>query len=73
LHTSLPRDVIKQAFHFQLIADGQLWIDMLGARNIMPHVYEEDKALIVIENIRNNYLQGIKQVYDGLRAKLDEY
>lgn len=69
--TSLPRDVIKQAFHYQIISDGQLWIDMLADRNIMAHVYQENKALVVINNIRDKYAQGIKQVHDWLETKLE--
>ena len=28
VEVSLPRDVMKQAFHHQLIQDGQIWIDI---------------------------------------------
>src|SRR5690348_14559170 len=35
ISVSLPREVIKQAFHYQLIQEGQIWIDMLEDRNLM--------------------------------------
>jgi nucleotidyltransferase substrate binding protein (TIGR01987 family) len=44
ISVSLPREVIKQAFHHQLIANGELWMDMLEDRNLMAHVYDEKKA-----------------------------
>jgi nucleotidyltransferase substrate binding protein (TIGR01987 family) len=43
---SMPRDVIKQAFHHNLIEDGQVWIDMLMDRNILSHVYDEKKLTL---------------------------
>ncbi len=29
-----PRDVVKQAFHYALIADGALWLEMLKKREL---------------------------------------
>src|SRR3989338_6513485 len=37
VEVKLPREVIKQAFANDIIADGQLWIDMLEDRNLMAH------------------------------------
>ena len=36
---SLPREVIKQGFHHNIIEDGQSWINMLEDRNLMAHTY----------------------------------
>jgi nucleotidyltransferase substrate binding protein (TIGR01987 family) len=35
IEVSLPRDVIKQAFHHQLVKDGQVWIEMLEGRHLI--------------------------------------
>ena len=40
LTTVTPRNVIRQAFHAKLIADGDAWIDMLTDRNLMSHTYD---------------------------------
>ena len=66
----LPREVIKQAFQFNLIDDGQLWIDMLEERNIMAHVYDETRADEAAKSIQSRYYKGIKQVFDQLQSKL---
>lgn len=64
--TSLPRDVLKQAFHHELIHDGQIWIDMLEDRNIMAHVYEEKAAIKAAKSILENYAPAIERVYKDL-------
>ena len=66
---SLPRDVIKQAFHHQLIKDGQVWIEMLEERNLMAHVYQEQAALAAGINIRERYLHALEQIHKDLLKK----
>ncbi len=66
---SLPRDVIKQAFHHQVIQDGQVWIDMLKDRNLMAHVYQEQAAVEAGESIRKRYAPAIKELYNDLLKK----
>lgn len=66
VEVSLPREVIKQAFHHQLIQDGQVWIDMLEDRNLMAHVYQEQAAKDAGKSIRERYAPAIKKVHDDL-------
>lgn len=67
---SLPREVIKQSFHFQLIDDGQIWIEMLEDRNLMAHVYDEKKAIEASRHIREKYFHAILKVHNFLKTKL---
>lgn len=67
---SLPRDVIKQAFHHQLIENGQLWMDMLDDRNLMAHVYDEKKAELAAARIRLEYHKALLQIHAFLKTKL---
>lgn len=61
-----PRDVIKQAFHYQLISDGDLWMDMLEKRNLVAHTYNETAANAALELIRDKYFVALKQAIDFL-------
>lgn len=70
LDVKLPRDIIKQAFANDVIADGQLWIDMLEDRNLMTHTYDETRANLAISHIRENYLTGLAQLQDYLSERL---
>ncbi len=72
VQVSLPRDVIKQAFHHQLIQDGQAWIDMLEDQNLMAHVYQEQVALTAGKSIRERYAPAIEQIHTDLRKKQGE-
>src|SRR5690625_1248859 len=38
-----PREVIKSAFHYGLINDGEVWMDMLEKRNLLAHTYDETR------------------------------
>jgi nucleotidyltransferase substrate binding protein (TIGR01987 family) len=66
---SLPREVIKQAFHHQLIKDGQTWIEMLESRNLMAHVYKEASAIAAGTSIRQLYVPAMEQMYQDLLNK----
>lgn len=70
IDVKLPREIIKQAFANDIIEDGQLWIDMLEARNLMAHVYDESAAREAAVCIAGPYSQGLAQVYRYLSAKL---
>ncbi len=69
IDASLPREVIKQAFHHEIIQDGQTWIQMLEDRNLMAHVYQEETAIAVMDNIQKNYIAAIDQVFHFLKEK----
>jgi nucleotidyltransferase substrate binding protein (TIGR01987 family) len=66
---SLPREVIKQAFHHNLISDGMLWIEMLEERNIMAHVYQDAAASKALDNIKKRYIVAILELYNFLKSK----
>jgi nucleotidyltransferase substrate binding protein (TIGR01987 family) len=39
-----PRQVLKDAFAARIIADGQVWIDMLDHRNLLSHTYSQKRS-----------------------------
>ena len=69
VEVSLPRDVLKQAFHHGVVEEGQLWIDMLEDRNLMAHVYQEKAALVAVENIQKRYAPALLKNYQNLASK----
>jgi len=44
INAHFPRDVIKEAFQCEFISNGQVWMDMLDARNTTSHEYNMDKV-----------------------------
>jgi len=69
---NLPRDVIKKGFHYKIIEDGQLWIDMMLDRNILSHTYNEEKAKEISKKICSKYKNAIKQVHKFFEEKTEE-
>ncbi len=64
------RDIIKQAFNKDIIKDGSMWLDMLEDRNNLSHVYNENMAKKIIENISKKYIVEIKNLYNYLTKEL---
>ncbi|SES81191.1 nucleotidyltransferase substrate binding protein, HI0074 family [Natronincola peptidivorans] len=64
-----PRDVIKAAFHYELIEDGEVWIDMLEKRNLLAHTYNEERFNYAIKKIKEEYYGPITQVHRFLGEK----
>lgn len=51
-----PKAVMRQALASGLITDGDGWFGLLQARNITSHMYSEDQAAAIYQNIRQIYL-----------------
>lgn len=55
----LPKEVIKEAFNKNVIENGQIWIDMLDARNATSHEYKMDKINLILEKISSTYYEEL--------------
>jgi nucleotidyltransferase substrate binding protein (TIGR01987 family) len=65
-----PREVIKSAFHYGLINDGEVWMDMLEKRNLLAHTYDESRFNMAIKKIDDEYYSALTQVYRDLGGKI---
>lgn len=70
IKTNFPREVLKEAFAHEIIENGDIWIKMLDDRNLTAHAYDEEKANIVVNEIKDNYSSAIEQVYNYLKGNL---
>ena len=64
-----PRNVIKQGFSSKLIADGQLWIDMLDRRNLLSHIYDESLLDETVALVGEKFLPAFEQLFGILESK----
>ncbi len=64
-----PRAVIKAAFAAKLLEDGEAWMDMLAARNLMSHTYDCTKFQEVVAALKGRYLAVIEEMYALLKAE----
>jgi nucleotidyltransferase substrate binding protein (TIGR01987 family) len=62
-----PREVIKEGFHFEIIDDGDVWMDMLEKRN---HTYDEERFNFVTMKIKTEYYSAVAQVYNYFKVRL---
>jgi len=58
-----PRKVIKQSFHYGLIENGEVWMDMLERRNMLAQSYNEEIFRQAVDLIVNHYFIEIKTIW----------
>lgn len=64
-----PRNVIKEAFATNIIADGQIFIDMLEARNLVTHKYDEETFDTVFVQIKESFQPALEDLRGFLEDK----
>jgi len=70
VNPKFPRDVIKEAFRYELIEDGDAWMTMLGDRNLTVHTYNETTAAEIESKIRTVFVPAIDQLHCLLKEKV---
>jgi len=58
-----PKAVVRQAFSSKYIDNAELWLNMIGDRNLMSHTYDFSKFEAVIHTIREAYLPLLNDFY----------
>jgi nucleotidyltransferase substrate binding protein (TIGR01987 family) len=64
-----PREVIKKAFQHQIIPNGEIWLDMLGKRNLLAHTYDENLAMEAYRLIKQHFAPEIKKLVQWFRER----
>ena len=64
---SSPRNVIQQAFQSKIIKNGDIWIQMMLDRNLLSHLYDEEKSREIYENIKKKYLKEFEEFKEFLK------
>lgn len=65
-----PRGAIKQAFQSEIIKDGRVWLEALESRNLTSHIYNEETAVKVVNEIRGKYFPILTQLYEFMKSKI---
>ena len=56
------KDVVRHAQTMQLIDNGEAWMDMIDARNRTSHVYDEQVAIDVADDIIKIYFPLLEEL-----------
>lgn len=65
-----PRSVIKDAFKYEIIKNGEIWIEMLEDRNMLAHTYNEDIANKAYNKIKDIFFNELELLYKLFQSKL---
>ncbi|MEA1998854.1 MAG: HI0074 family nucleotidyltransferase substrate-binding subunit [Euryarchaeota archaeon] len=62
-----PKGCLKLAYRMGWIKDEERWLELLEARNLTPHTYDQETAMDVYETMKENF-----QVFGSLLRELRE-
>ena len=62
------RDAIRWGFENGLIAESDVWMEMIKRRNDTSHTYDEDTATEVVNRVENVYYQAFVSFYDKMKS-----
>jgi nucleotidyltransferase substrate binding protein (TIGR01987 family) len=58
-----PRNVIKEAFACGIIDDGQCFIDMMLARNLLSHTYDSKVFVEVLGRVKSDFIPALEKLH----------
>lgn len=68
-NTGSPREVLKESYAHNLIENGDVWINMMLARNSLSHLYDEEESRKIYEDIKNKYIFEIEKLVEFIEYK----
>lgn len=63
------KDATREAFRAGLIANGELWMDMIKSRNLTTHTYNEATARRIVDAILTDYANEFEVFRQGMEAR----
>lgn len=60
------KDTFRLGNQVGLLADGDVWMEMVGSRNAASHTYDEETANEITEAIRDRYFFAFKKLISTL-------
>lgn len=60
------KDTVREAFKYNLLNEGEIWMDMIKSRNRTSHTYNEETAKEIIDAILDKYHIEFKELHQKL-------
>jgi len=60
------RDAFRLAFNRGLVADGELWMEMIKSRTLTAHTYNEETMIQILNAIKLKYFGAFQKLVDKL-------
>ena len=65
-----PKSVLREAYAAQIIEDEELWLAILQDRNRTAHLYSEEIAILIADNIKSQYVDELARLENVLTNRL---
>lgn len=65
------RDATRQAFKYELIVEGEVWMNMIKSRNLTSHTYDETIVDEIIGLVSKQYLSAFIELEDTFSDLMD--
>lgn len=65
-----PKSVLKEAYSAGIIEDEKLWMNMLMDRNSTSHMYNENNAIEICKNIKEEYTDALERLKDKIIKRI---
>ena len=66
-NTGSPREIIQRSFENNIIENGDIWINMMLARNELSHLYDEETSREIYDDIKKKYILELDKVTEKLK------
>lgn len=63
IDTISPKGVIRQAFNSKYINNPEIWMHMIGDRNLLSHTYDFDRFSVILQTVKSEYLPVLEEFY----------
>ena len=64
-----PKSVMREAYSYGILNDGDIWSKALNDRNLTSHVYDEKTANEIFSRIQNDYITILKELSEYFSDK----
>ena len=64
-----PKTVLREAFSSDLIHDEDKWLSMLNDRNSSTHIYSEELAIEICNNITSKYIKAFEALMEQIQLR----
>lgn len=64
------RSAAREAFKRGLVADGDAWMNMIEARNLSSHAYNQEVASSIVAAVRDRYYPAFLALQTRLKGEL---
>lgn len=62
-----PREIIQNGYKQGIIKDGEEWINMMLARNMLAHIYDEATSREIYNKIKGEFIL----LFDNLKSQFE--